>query len=520
MNVIFTDAQGNEKHYSKQIYDLKYSNSNQGGPLTAEITIPIDLIKSHQILEDVHIYDGIGLVWCGRVFETPRVTQNRQAAVINALGHVNHLTDQSFKRLYSDVSYNAWDTNPPVAPNDDWAWEKVEKDNNNRLFLKFPNGEAVVINTISETCYLRAHPTSGVNQDIYSITFDYTTGSSYNSANFQLVLHSYSTEFYVDDVAEWTLAGSGALSGSVTEVITASKKCLSFRLQSVAGFTPADENYWAKITNIRVNGLSGFTGNYQADEIIKDFLTNYCPKISTDQTLIDTGTYTLPEFFVESKQSPLDVLKELNKYENFNYGVWNCDVEGSPIFSFEAHDLTTVHYTTSLKYAKPDLSGESLENQFNSVDVEYNNPAGNGKLTVTRTATHSLLDAEGITRSPLSPIQVDTTSSAAANQVGDTFLDDRARRQGKGSIVVVNNLKDSNGVDLPVTHLRAGKNILIRDLEPTIQTLTDMTSSNVLNGKNIFKIVQVDIDAKAGSATLQLDSDGNRLDLLLSRKGF
>ena len=518
MNIIFTDTEGNETHFAKKNYDLKYSFARQGGPLTAEITLPIDLIDPIKILTDVKIYDGLDLIWNGRVFEVPRVTIDKQAAVINALGNINNLTDQSFRRHYSDESYNAWDVTPPTPPTESWYWEKAERDNNNRVFLRLPKDEEVTNNLVTGVYYRRCN-TDAINQNIYSILFDYETGATYDSTESQLQLRSYGSDFNTT-VVEFALAGSGVLTGTgIADVTTASKKALVWMFRGISTHTPPDAQFWAKITNIRVNGFSDFTGTYQADEVIKDFLTDFNPRISTDHSLIENATFTLDEFFVESSKGSLEVLKELNKYEDYNFGCWDYGSDDLPRLTYEAHDTSTIHYITSLRRSKPELSGESLENQFNAVDVEFNDPVS-GKRIITRTDAHALLDNAGITRKPLSPLSVDTTSQAAANQAGDTFLADRARRQSRGGMVVVNNVKDRNGVNVPVTHIRPGKNILIRDLDPAEEDLTTMSSSDVLNGKNIFKIEQVDVDAKGHVASIQLDNEGNRLDLLLSRKGF
>ena len=57
--------------------------------------------------------------------------------------------------------------------------------------------------------------------------------------------------------------------------------------------------------------------------------------------------------------------------------------------------------------------------------------------------------------------------------------------------------------------------IMIRDLEAAPADLTTLASTNVLNGKNIFRITQTDVIFNPQSATLRLDSGANTLEDIL-----
>ncbi len=522
MNLIFKDAAGNQIHYDQKIYDLQYSYTQEGGPLSLSVTIPIDLIgKKIDLIYDVLLYDDLDEIWLGRISEMPRVTQDRQAAIITAKGYFSHILENPLMRHYTDTGYAEWDVNPPVAMPESYNWSDgvVEKDNNNRLYMHLINGQTIKSGS-SLGLYYRLCNIDRISQAIYSVTFDYELGSDV-TANVYGRLASYDSDI-TNIAVEWSLQGTGALqTGSVTQIITAGKKGLIAYLGFGADKTAANNNCYLKITNIRVNGLSTFTSTYQADEVIKDLLANYAPSVSTDQTKISNGAYTIPTFFVDKKTSVLDVIKELNKYERYNYGFWDRGSDTKPRFTYAAHDKATIHYTTSLRAAKPELSGESLDDQFNAVDVEYDDPVIPGrKLVARRTATHALLNTWGITRAPAQALQAKTTSAAAANQVGDAFLTDKAQRQGKGSITVRLPVRSSAGTITPPWRILPGRNIMIRDLEPSPADLTTMTSSNVLNGKNIFRIVEVSVNYTNKEATLSLDNIGDNLAVMLSRRGW
>jgi len=209
---------------------------------------------------------------------------------------------------------------------------------------------------------------------------------------------------------------------------------------------------------------------------------------------------------------PLDILRELNKYEGANFGVWDVDASNVPRLTYGPHASDAIDYITSLRYCRPDLAGESLEGQYNAVDVEYQDANGNSLYT-TRTRAHALLDGWGITKKP-DPLSVRTTSLAQANQAGDILLDDKARPQGKGSLVIKGFVWDSYGRKIPAHRVRPGKNILIYDLRPAPGDLDTMGTAGNLNGKNVFRIVAT--DAKPYEVTCQLDNEADRLERFLA----
>jgi len=95
LNLLFIDRDGAETHFIKKLYYLRYSLVDRGGPLDLAATIPIDLISDPiERLDDVRLYDGLDLIWFGRVKEVPRVSVNREAAVVTAEGFTGHLKDE------------------------------------------------------------------------------------------------------------------------------------------------------------------------------------------------------------------------------------------------------------------------------------------------------------------------------------------------------------------------------------------------------------------------------------------
>ncbi len=519
LSLIFRDSDGNETHYIKEIYDLSWSYVDKGGPLQLTAILPVNLIMPKiDVLYDVSLYDGLDEIWLGRVSEVPRVTRDRKAAAIIVSGYIDSLTDDPFMRMYSDTDYSGWSTNSPVAATASWNWDICTRDNNNRLYIKIPKDQAIDASLISGLYYRRCHPDEGIDQTVYSVTFGYETGASYNTAQAKLCLYSYDSGF-TNPILEWSLAGAGALSGSASDTTTASKKALAFVLDGQAAHTPVDENYWASITNIRVNGLSSFTGSYTTDAVIKDALALKCPQISTDYTMISAGTYTLPNYYQDKLAHTLSMVKDLNSYEGYNYGFYDRDSSGDPRFTFESHDKTKIHYRASLRNVRPDLSGKSLSEQYNKSFSTYLDDVTQVTKYGNSTGTNALLSKWGITRAPESPIQVDTSSSTRSQQVRTIFLDDKEREQAKGSLVICGTVRDWQGREIDAHRIIPGRNIMIYDLEADPSDLDLFSASDVLNGKNVFRIIQTDVNYSSKETTLQVDNLGDRLDLAMAKMG-
>lgn len=517
ISLIFKDENGTEIAFVDRYYGINITSIDKGGPLLLRATVPIELISTKiDLLYDVRLFDDLDEIWLGRVRERPRITENGQAANIICEGYQNHMKDTQFKRHYSDTGYPHWSATPPSAPPEGWAFETCQVDKNNRLLLRVPKDIATSAD-LRSGYYYRACNTDQINRAIYSITFDYETGADYDSTETILRLISYSDDFN-NGVIEWSLAGSGVLSDSESIIITASKKALFFLMRFVGANTPNSSNYWGKITNIRVNGLNGFEAgdNYKADDVIKNFL-GLSESLSTDVTQISAGTFTIPELVLADSIKPFDALTEVNKYEGYSWGMWDRDSSNLPRLTYEAHDKTTIDYFVSIENVSLALIGESIESQFNEVDVEYQDAATGRTLVENRTATHTLLDALGITRK--AKISINTTSQAAAQQAGNTFLEDRAQKQGKGSATVSGTVVDRFGRTIPAYQMRPGRNILFYDLESSPADLITQTSANVLNGINCFRIVQLDGDISRDQARLQLDNQGDNLPVMLSKKG-
>jgi len=253
-----------------------------------------------------------------------------------------------------------------------------------------------------------------------------------------------------------------------------------------------------------------------SDQIIQSVLTanntkQTIPVISTDFSRMSTGTFDVTTFDVDIETTPLTLIKRANAFDSFDWGLNDLDVNGAPRFTWKTHDRTVADYKVGLRRVNLQLQGRSLDDVYNKAYVSYGDFSQE-----ERTGTDDLLDARGLSRAiSLGDLSL---TQADAQQVGDSFLNDK-RNASKGTLVVTTSIFDNKGRTVPVHRILPGRNILIYDLEPDEEDLTTINSSDVINGKNVFKITQVDVDFGNKTASLELDVPNDRLDIMLSRIG-
>ncbi len=511
INIVTKDGDGNQFHPAS-IYTLNFSYLIGAGCEKAEILLPNEKDLPTQ-LDDLRIYDNTELLWLGRIEDEPLVTESGEV-LITAVGYASHLKDELVQKLWTDTSTAHWDLTPPIPPPESFAWQQGERDNNNRVFIRMPQGMEF-INGAATGLYYRLANTDKINQDIHSITFDYETGTSYNGNNWRLQLVSYDEDFN-NGVNEFQLATTGATAASSTNNITANKKALVFRIAEQSASTadvPTDNNFWAKITNLRVNGSSEFLSTVTADALIKDIIPDFAPSLSTDFSDIDTGTATITDFFAEDPTTPLGLLQRAVVGEDWKTGIYEVGKDDKPKYQAITIPRGTIDWFVSVDDGPLDIAGRSIQEMFNSVVVEF--LTADGRVTsVTRTTTIDLFDNFGITKEAI--IRVNTTSQTAAEEAGDQFLVEFGRPRAKGQMILKGPILSKFG-NRPAWFIRPNDILQIHDLDASPATLEDMSESTVTNGINIFEVTAVDVNISGSeqSITIQLETPASRLDFEL-----
>jgi hypothetical protein len=510
INLVTKDGSGNQFHPAA-LYTLNFSYLIGAGCEKAEILLPNEKDLPSQ-LDDLRIYDNTELLWLGRIEDEPLVTESGEV-LLTAVGYASHLKDELVQKLWVDSGTQFWDSEIPWEEPESWNWTLAEKDNNNRVFIRLPTNGIITVNSRTGMWYRLTSSVDGTNQAIYSITFDYEVGAGYNDAVGKLHLYSYTGGSGAGEVSEWSLTGSGASSGSTGVTITAAKTEMAFQFDGIGTFTIANDTYWAKITNIRVNGSSDFTGTVTSDALIKDIIPDFAPSISTDFSDIDTGTATITDFYAENPNTPLGLTQNAVVGEDWKTGIYEVGSDNKPRYKGKGITRDTIDWFVSVDDGPLDIAGKSIQEMFNSVVVEYLTQNGSVQ-TLTRTATIPLFDSFGITKE--ARIRVNTTSQTAAEEAGDQFLTEFGRPRAKGQMILKGPILSKYG-NRPAWFIRPNDILQIQDLDASPDTLADMSESTVTNGINIFEVIAVDVNISGSeeSVTIQLETPASRLDFEL-----
>ena len=511
-NIIAVDSAGTQWR-PRSFTIQRFGYTLNGGCDAAAIKIPNTRDLPAQ-LDRLEIWDNLTRLWFGQV-EDIGTDSNTGEKTITALGYSAYLKEIDIARHWIDTGYRNWSGNPPVPWADSYNVGMFERDNNNRLFMRQPIDVTVESGYHAPMYYSLCHPDK-IDQAIFSVTFDYVIGEEVDTGMFGR-LYSHDTDL-TNTTLEWDLEGDGTeQSGSEDIEITAGQKAMQFRLHSATNCTASTENLFVKITNIRVNGLTGFevADTPKADDFIKDILTNSAAGISTDVSDIAAGTYTMPDLYEEGSKVR-DLINRVNEVEDYHWGIYEIsDTDSKPRMRYQAIDRGTVDYTLDQTMGKLKLSGSSLENVYNAVRVWYQTPTGRA-ISTTRTTTVAVLD--DASRTKTAEISVNTESEAKAQEAGDVYLAEHGRPKIKGSFTATGTVYHNSRGFMPAWYMRPGEIVHIRDHDPTPETLTEIDSANVLNGRNVFMITAVEVDPNTKQVRLELDVISNRLDLFLARQ--
>lgn len=510
ISVLTKNANGDQFHPAA-IYDVNFSYITGAGCERAEVLLPAEEATNFPgQMDELRIYDNLDLLWLGRIEDKPKETATGEI-LITAVGFASHLKDELNQKLWVDTSFKFWSNTPSIPVPETWELDQTERDNNNRIFIRLPQDMTVVSNSNAGLFY-RLTNLDKLNQTLFSATWDYETGATYDSAEYRLGLLSSSSG--MDGAqGEWILPGAGALSASTGVTFTAGKKALMFVLGEITGVSPVDTEFWIKITNLRINGSSDFTSTgLTADDFVKDIIPNFAPSLSTDFSSISTGGTVLTDFYAEKPTNALQMIADATKTEDWKTGVYQLGSDSKPQWEGNPVNRDTIDWIVSQDDGPLELAGRSIQEVFNEVEVEFLTGTG-AVTTLTRTATVDVLDDAGVTRTK--KIRVETTSQTVAEAAGDQFLTEFGRPRAKGQMTLHGTVLSRTGGPTQAWFMRPNDMIQIHDLDPSPETLADMTASVVTNGINIFEIVAVEVNVINESVTIQLETPASRLDFEL-----
>lgn len=519
----------NGAQWAAPVYRPRYSFSKNAGCKQATMLTTQEPPNIQDQIEVVKDYDRVK--WVGRVEDRPQ--QVAQGVwQIRAVGHASHLNDRKGAIQLSDSAVSEWQDTPPVdnAVTDEWG--NFSLDNSNRLFVGFRAGTVYTQDIRSGHWYSLNNP-DRINQAINLVEFDYITGSGYqgsSSGRGRASLNSY-TQDLTNSFTEWELNFTGATSNSTTVTITlattrGTPKALAFLMTgsnfSSSSYAPTLNTNWFKILNVRVNGSSDFTGIYYYDDVIAKLKDNFTSELSTDITQLSTGTKSIETYYLDQPTGMVAGFNKAIEVEDMEWGFYDVGADGKPRIKAEAINRTEVDWIVFTGAGQANLSGlqgPSIQDQYNQVHVSYRNSRGQNRILVRTSADAGVSDPfadSGLVRER--HITVDTTSQTAAQNVGDAVLQDDSRKKTKGTIPIKGNVIHARRGLQPSTEIRPNDIVYFPDHNPSISTLDDLAASTILNGTNIVRVIECEIDEDNNTANCTFDTKADSLDNVLLRR--
>jgi hypothetical protein len=267
-----------------------------------------------------------------------------------------------------------------------------------------------------------------------------------------------------------------------------------------------------RISAVGVYGNHGLTSRaidsstpdgFYASDVIKNIVSRFCPKLNTAG--VQDTTYVIPHLVFRERTFPYDAFLEVNKYHLWELAVWeNKTVHFGPTdMSDYDWEVRTDDPGTSFEW-----QGDSTEDHFNGIVVQFTNTSTGRQETLTPDDTPALADTSvenpatthGIDR--WDEIQLSTpTTAAAAAEIGRIALAERNQPKAPGSIRIQGHIKDRAGHWQQAWKVRAGDTISITNHPNDRPRLVTETSW----------------DHDSRTLTVAVDSSMMRLDAILDR---
>lgn len=459
--------------WSYIIQGLQFETDEHGfGFLSAFVPMtPFEAFRFYSEVTVPHLVvsDGAFAAYEGRVEDISIVDGGIQ---IGAYGYWRAMFDTPYTSAWTDTRYKEWE----IIGEDDSSLRTPAKyymDNNKRLYISLRQGETYSNNADYGAWYYEVPDNS--RKDATRLEYDYDITLP---TNWKLIISSFATGF-ASGVLEATVAtgdGTNQTGSNQAEAITASKQIVSFSILNQTGGdytnTGETDDWYAKITNVRVMGSTGDASNeMHADEIVNDLISAVNALNSTqldDSTALvaDPGVDLQDEVYEDLLPGDIAVrLAELGdgstpplRYET---GVW----EDLQLYFRERGSAAQDWYT---ELSSLSISG-TIDTVFNSVYAIYKD----GKNFNRRTADGDDTPSQkryGITRK--TSVEVKTTSSTQAAITRDAILDDSKEITPQGSIFI-SSITGATGGPFPLYLVRAGDTITVRNLPPIDSSTVD-----------------------------------------------
>ena len=250
------------------------------------------------------------LRWSGRVAQTPVRDDLDSVISVQCEGMQSHLDDDLFERVYVHTRLSDWkDGRSHLDANLADLTAAWQIDASGGVKISYPAGQAA---GGSGLVYLDAGPGNAFK------AVGWTASSTAWAANNALYVLGGDTFAGLgeENYAPGSISSGTSYTDSFT--FTTPRRFVAFRIDSNSHTPGSDE--WFKLEQIICVAesayLSGLSSVLQADDIVLDALTRGTMLLSSDRTLVEAGTFNIPEFAPAEPRTPRQVWEAADAFED------------------------------------------------------------------------------------------------------------------------------------------------------------------------------------------------------------
>jgi len=525
------------KHITREVAGLSFREEAVGGITDITLRMARPLSKFDPDLaafSTVTIYDkrSAEAIAQGRLTDTGRSAgSDGQMWDVTAFGPAVSVNDEEFPYILVDTRLDTFVKSNATTRNVQVDIDERDIDGDTpALRIQAPEGQTVVtsggISGVGLTSawtgdmISRALRNAGMKLARFRCSWD--AGLTDGNYSLRLVTREGGGSGTIADSANANTAG-GAMSGQVVTDFPNGDDSASVRVTRATTSIPGAETHWFHFYTLSLRALlldatgteitTGYTANtVLAHEVVNDLLGRVLTQFDGANATVDaTGSYQINQLAYPDGVTAGKVLEDLMSIESAYR--WTTGPDGA--FSWELWP-TSVRYEATLEDGGSFPA--SAQELFNKVTVRWRNEAGATKTT-TVTATNTLLDNAGITRTKIIDAADEIGSSTAATQLANNFLAEHTYPANAGTLTVNRPIRDLETGRMVLPHeIRAGELIRVRGVEGYPDALNASTN----DGQTVFRIWSKSYNSEGDSATLELDTysrtTANALGLLMTRR--
>lgn len=391
----------NEWGSDKASFTLKRDPGGQYPDLTAYTPVDIEI--------------GGQLVWSGRISETPtRDTAADRSISVECEGWQYHLDDDAYQRCYVHTRLADWQDARTYTEADlgNYSTGWNVRSDGGAIFLEIPSGSTAPANT---RCGVVLD--TGDAEAVKRIIVTYKGGghAALNFAAFQAANPTGATENTVLDGAPITTSST-----TVGYTFTTARRYVQLVLYDASGANVnGDATTYVRITAVQVFRSTAYESGsgpvIKADTIVKDARDTATALLSTSNDRIETQTFSLPEFHMDSQRTPREVIQAVNAYEDCQAAV---DVHKRLVFRDKP---TTPLFETGPGVEFEDASANSGEEIYTRAIIEGTGADGQNLQVTRNQSLATLVSRRAFYRTKI--LQVSSAGTTASyNQIGDLYL--------------------------------------------------------------------------------------------------